>query len=142
MGERARVHLQYIRPGELRSFGQKQQHNAQDPSLPVPSLPPRVAQMLQYAKENRARRERGKPKMGRTDLRYWPEHTQHIVASEQIVQLGHLAQGFPDVAVVDGPLGTNMVALPGRISPTEFDPKRYSQWFHHVKLWKGIVLTC
>lgn len=62
--------------------------------------------------------------MGRTDLRYWPTENHHIEARKQIALLGHLARGYEEVAVVDGPVGTNMVTLPGLIKPSEWDPKR------------------
>lgn len=48
-----------------------------------------------------------------------------MYAREQISLLGYLGQGWPDPAIVDGPIGTNMVALPGGVHFTELDPKRY-----------------
>lgn len=59
-----------------------------------------------------------------TDLRYWPEETQHQAVRKLIPKLGYLARGFDDVAVVDGPIGTEMVTLPGVLTPLEWDPKR------------------
>lgn len=59
-----------------------------------------------------------------TDMRYWPEETQHQAVRKMIPMLGYLARGYDEVAVVDGAIGTEMVTLPGVLTPSEWDPKR------------------
>lgn len=58
------------------------------------------------------------------DLRYWPEKTQHNAVRKMIPLLGYLARGYDEVAGVDGAIGTEMVELPGVLTPEEWDPKR------------------
>lgn len=58
-----------------------------------------------------------------TDLRYWPEETQHAAARKMIPLLGHLARGSQEVAQVDGPVGTEMATLPGVVKLDEWDYK-------------------
>ncbi|CAM9248048.1 unnamed protein product [Ectocarpus fasciculatus] len=59
-----------------------------------------------------------------TDLRYWPNETQAHVVRRMIPQLGYLARGYDEPATLDGPIGTNMVTLPGVLTPLQWDPKR------------------
>ncbi|CAM9763675.1 unnamed protein product [Pylaiella littoralis] len=59
-----------------------------------------------------------------TDLRYWPHETQAHVVRKLIPQLGYLGRGFDEPATLDGPIGTNMVTLPGVLTPLQWDPKR------------------
>lgn len=59
-----------------------------------------------------------------TDMRYWPEETQHQAVRKMIPMLGYLARGYDEVAVVDGAIGTEMVTLPGVLTPSEWDPQR------------------
>lgn len=62
-----------------------------------------------------------------TDLRYWPHDTHAHNVRRMIPQLGYLARGFDEPATLDGPIGTNMVSLPGVLTPLQWDPKR-SVW--------------
>ena len=58
------------------------------------------------------------------DLRYWPKETQHPAVRKMIPLLGHLARGSQEVAQLDGPVGTEMVTLPGVLQPGEWEITR------------------
>lgn len=60
-----------------------------------------------------------------TDLRYWPHDTHAHNVRKLIPQLGYLARGYDEPATLDGPIGTNMVTLPGVLTPMQWDPKRW-----------------
>jgi len=60
-----------------------------------------------------------------TDLRYWPHDTHAHNVRKLIPQLGYLARGYDEPATLDGPIGTNMVTLPGVLTPLQWDPKRW-----------------
>lgn len=59
-----------------------------------------------------------------TDLRYWPHETHAHTVRRMIPKLGYLGRGFDEPATLDGPIGTNMVTLPGVLTPLQWDPKR------------------
>lgn len=87
---------------------------------PIPLSKPFHKMRREFTDEERATHT------DQTDLRYWPEETQHQYVRKLIPQLGHLARGFDEVAVVEGAIGTEMVTLPGVLSPLEWDPQRWA----------------